>query len=127
MKYLSIILGGGLGALIRYLLSRYIGNTWNGAFPMGTFIINISGCFIIGILSGTFDEWLIPQNLRLFIFIGILGGYTTFSTFGLETFKLFQSTENLTAALNIILSNFIGIPLVFFGYFISQIIIKYFK
>ena len=65
MKYLVIVLGGGTGALFRYVLSRYISTFSNGSFPIGTLIINLTGCFLIGLLSGLFDFWIIPPNLRL--------------------------------------------------------------
>jgi len=127
MKFLMIFLGGGLGSLTRFLISKSIGQIIPLSFPLGTLSINLTGCFVIGLLSGIFENWIIPENLRLFIFIGFLGGYTTFSSFGLETFKLLQTTEYNLAFLNIILSNLIGIPLVFFGFILSKIIINFFK
>ncbi len=121
MKFIYILLGGGIGAICRYLLSTSVNQWLNKIFPYGTLAANIAGCFVIGFLFGTFQKWTISSNLRLFIFVGILGGFTTFSSFGLETFNLFRDAQIKLAVFNILLSNFIGISLVFFGYMLANL------
>jgi fluoride exporter len=90
MKYIAILFGGGFGALCRYLLSKWIVNFTGTGIPWGTIVINLLGCLVIGFLTGLFEKWVISPNFRLFIFVGVLGGFTTFSTFGLESFYLLK-------------------------------------
>jgi fluoride exporter len=120
MQYLAILFGGGFGALCRYLLSKWISNYTGAGFPWGTIAINLIGCLTIGFLTGLFEKWIISPNLRLFIFIGVLGGFTTFSTFGLESFYLLKGGEIKLFLFNVIFSNLFGIGLVFAGYMLSQ-------
>ncbi|GAB6078598.1 fluoride efflux transporter CrcB [Hydrogenobaculum acidophilum] len=119
MSYLFVLVGGGLGALLRYIIAtlvqKYVPN-----FPLGTFIINISGAFAIGFLSIYLTEVLeAPVNLRLFIITGILGGYTTFSTFTLEGFGLLDQGEYLKAAYYILGTNLLGFLGVWLGRFLG--------
>jgi CrcB protein len=127
MKIFLIALGGGIGAVLRYSISGLDCKYSNGVFPFNTLFINISGSFIIGLLCGLFESFNVSPNTRLFIFVGILGGYTTFSTFALENFNLFRTGESLTALLNILLSNLLGIALVFAGYILSKLILNLLK
>jgi CrcB protein len=83
-----VLAGAGLGGLARYVAGAWIMTRYAGRFPMGTFLINVSGSFLIGVLMTLFTSRLGPHpNLRLFLVVGVLGGYTTFSSFEYETFQ----------------------------------------
>lgn len=124
MKYLYILIGGGIGSVFRYILSNLIMNFFNKVFPLGTLIVNITGCFLIGLLFGFSEKTIISSNIRLFIFVGLLGGFTTFSSFGLETFNLIRQSEIKYAILNFILNNFLGLLAVFFGFTLTKLLLK---
>jgi CrcB protein len=88
-KYLAVLAGAGLGGLTRYLAGTWIMQRYDGRFPLGTFIINITGSFLIGVLMTLLTErWNLNPNWRLFLVVGVLGGYTTFSSFEYETYQL---------------------------------------
>jgi len=110
MQNIFIIgMGGFFGAVARYAIGLWIGQKWGRSFPLGTFFINVSGSFFIGFLMALFTERLMlnPQ-WRMFFIIGFLGAYTTFSTFEYETGALLKDSEWLIAALNVVLSVFVG-------------------
>src|SRR5271168_2918213 len=87
-KYLVVLTGAGLGGLARYLASTWIMEKFAGRFPLGTFVINITGSFLIGILMTLLTErWQPHPNWRLFLVVGVLGGYTTFSSFEYEAYQ----------------------------------------
>lgn len=102
-------IGGFLGAVARYGVGLWIGQKWGRGFPLGTFFINVSGSFLVGFLMALFTERLMlnPQ-WRMFLVIGFLGAYTTFSTFEYETGALLRDSEWLIASLNVVLSVFVG-------------------
>jgi fluoride exporter len=111
MNLLLVGLGGALGAIARYLLSGYVlyhSTDWK--FPLPTFLVNVLGCLVAGIL-GSFavkQEWFSEQH-RLFLFTGLLGGFTTFSAFGIETVLLLREGHVGIAALYVVLSVVAGI------------------
>ena len=87
-KYLVVLTGAGLGGLARYLAGTWIMAKYGGRFPLGTFVINITGSFLIGVLMTLLTErWQPHPNWRLFLVVGVLGGYTTFSSFEYETYQ----------------------------------------
>ncbi len=114
--------GGFIGAVLRYFLSGLVQNaSGNGGFPWGTLAVNAAGCLFIGFLMGIAENReCFGPDARAFIFIGILGGFTTFSAFGWETLALFKSGEALFAAANIILQIGLGIGGAGIGYFIGM-------
>jgi len=95
--------------------------------PWGTLMVNLIGCFLIGFLWQLFEVVTSSSNVRALIFIGILGAFTTFSTYGLETFNLFKEGETKYALLNIAASNLAGIAFVFAGIFASRFLISILK
>jgi CrcB protein len=127
MKFLILGLGGATGTILRYIVGGLDYKFSGGLFPIGTLIVNVTGSFVIGFLWGFFDRFVFPPNLRLFLFIGVLGGYTTFSTFSLETFNLMRNGEYLIALLNTLLSFILSIIAVFLGYFLSRMILNLYK
>src|ERR1044071_6349630 len=109
-KVLLVFLGSGVGGVARYLLSGIIQDRWGPTFPMGTLVINVSGCLAIGFLAAMMTgPVMVREEYRVAILIGILGGYTTFSSFGRETMALVADREWLLATLNVMLSNVLGL------------------
>lgn len=110
--------GGFLGASLRYILSLYTQSRFpESSFPYGTLVVNLLGCLIIGLLAGLFElkSWG-HTEARLFLFVGILGGFTTFSTFSHETFLLWENGKMLFSLLNMGVQIFAGLLLVWLGY-----------
>jgi len=103
---LLIFLGAGLGGVSRYWISNITYDFLGRQFPYGTLIVNISGCFLMGFLFTLLLERFAGMGapLRAFLLIGFLGGYTTFSSFSIETLNLFESGAFLSASLNVLLS-----------------------
>jgi fluoride exporter len=93
-------LGGAIGSAARYLVGAFIGNCFGPDFPWGTFIVNVSGSFLIGVVLSFVGGGLFPAGARPFIAVGVLGGYTTFSTYTHETLQLIQDGELGAAAFN---------------------------
>ncbi|MGC4128546.1 MAG: fluoride efflux transporter CrcB [Bergeyella sp.] len=114
-EIIYVFLGGGAGSVLRFLVSNYTQKLWNiNAFPMGTFVVNITGCFLIGILSAYFLK--IDNVLKFLLITGFCGGYTTFSAFSAENYSLWQNGNYTTLVLYILLSVFVGLALVFAGF-----------
>ncbi len=120
-NYMLVILGGGLGAALRYWLSGVIPRFAGTDFPYGIFAVNIIGCFLIGFFMSAFEErFLITPALRIFLTIGILGGFTTFSSFSYETISLLRDAEIFKASLYVIGS----VSLCLFGTYVGSTIGK---
>ena len=122
-KLLMIGLAGFIGTLSRYWLSGVVARRYGETFPMGTLVVNLVGCFLVGLLFYLLQErFLVNQTVRTVILIGFLGGFTTFSSFGLQTFTLLQDGEFGLAALNMLGANLIGLVLVWAGYTLARIL-----
>jgi CrcB protein len=115
-RYLLVGLGGGLGSMLRYMVGGYASSRMNARFPYGTFLVNCTGCFLIGLVVAVLAERTdLSPNWRYLIPIGFIGGYTTFSSFELETFRSVENGEMLIAGLNVSLSVVIGFIGVWLG------------
>ncbi|MGH7886093.1 MAG: fluoride efflux transporter CrcB [Thermodesulfobacteriota bacterium] len=124
IKILIICIGGSLGAALRYLVSSKINDSHNTGFPFGTLAVNVIGCFLIGFLWHMSDYLNTSENLRLFIFVGLLGAFTTFSTFGFESHYLFSNNSTNLGIIYIVASNLFGITFVFLGLILSRNIFR---
>jgi CrcB protein len=123
MKILLVLLGGSIGALSRYGVSLLAVKLFGVKFPWGTLIVNLSGCFLIGLAFAWGERGfnIMTPSVRLFFITGYLGALTTFSTFGLETMTALQEGRYLVAAGNILANNIIGITLVFLGMAVGRL------
>jgi fluoride exporter len=100
-----VFLGGGVGSAFRYWLSGSVYRFLSPTFPYGTLVVNVSGCFLIGFLMAIFEERFVVQPLlRLFLTLGILGGFTTFSTFSFETVELLREGSMVSGLVNVLVS-----------------------
>jgi len=114
-------LAGLAGTLARYWLSGWADERWGMTFPIGTMIVNLLGCLAIGFLfQATVEQFLVDPVVRTAILVGFLGGFTTFSSFGIQTFTLLRDGEVFLATINIVISNVVGITLVWVGYAFSK-------
>jgi fluoride exporter len=121
-KYLAVGIGGFIGAIARFWLGGFISNRMGTRFPYGTFIINITGSFLIGFILTILAErthW--SPNWRYLVPVGFIGAYTTFSTFEYETFRSIQDGELLMAGLNVALSVAVGFVAVWMGVIAGRI------
>ena len=108
-RYLMVMLGAALGGLARYVIGTAVMQRFTGRFPLGTLVVNVTGCFLIGVLMTAFTERGNPHpNLRLLLVVGVLGGYTTFSSFGWETFQAIDEGSRWIGFANIALSVILG-------------------
>ncbi|MFT5764543.1 MAG: CrcB protein [Saprospiraceae bacterium] len=109
-----VFIGGGLGSICRYSIVRWT-NSFEGAFPLATFIANALSCIVLGMLVGYFLKNGMEQNIRLLLVTGFCGGFSTFSTFSYETFDLFQSGDYTNAFANILGSLIVCLFCIFLG------------
>lgn len=120
-KLLFVGLAGLAGTLSRYWLSGLVASRYGETFPLGTLVVNLVGCFLAGLLFYLFQErFLLNQTARAVVMIGFLGGFTTFSSYGLQSFALLQDGELGFAALNIVASNAAGLLMVWAGYTLAR-------
>jgi fluoride exporter len=122
MPYLLVGLGGFIGANARFVVARLVGTLFETRFPLGTFVINISGSFLLGVLGAVVTQKVMPssESMRLALGVGFLGAYTTFSTFEFETHALLEDGSWLTATTNIFASLFVGLVAVRAGIVLAK-------
>lgn len=119
MTYILVAIGSALGGTFRFWLSALISNQFGQTLPWGTLVVNVTGSFIIGLfatLTGPDGRVFVPGEWRQFFMIGICGGYTTFSSFSLQTLTLAQDGEWIPASLNIVLSVILCLAGVWLGH-----------
>lgn len=116
IRYLLVVIGGGTGALARYVAASAIMTRFGGKFPLGTLVINVTGSFLIGFLMTILTErFKLDPNWRLLLVVGFLGGYTTFSSFEWETYSSVRDGGLWTGMLNVVSSVMLGYVAVTLG------------
>ncbi len=122
-RYLAIAAGAALGANARFLVGVWAGNRWGAFFPYGTLAVNITGSFLLGFLVAlTTDRIVISPELRLFLAVGFMGSYTTFSSYTVESLALLQSGAVWPAVLNILGNNFLGLACAVLGFALARLV-----
>lgn len=122
-KTIFIALAGLVGTLLRYWLSGFVARQYGETFPWGTMAVNLIGCLVTGaVFFLTEERFLISPTVRTVILIGLLGGFTTFSSYGLQTFTLLRDGEFGLATLNVVMSNILGLFMVWVGYILGRLL-----
>jgi CrcB protein len=121
IRYLLVAIGGGTGALMRYVAASAIMTRFGGKFPLGTLVINVTGSFLIGFLMTMLTErFQLDPRWRLLLVVGFLGGYTTFSSFEWETYTAVRGGELWTGMLNVVSSVMLGYVAVSLGSMLAR-------
>lgn len=122
-RYLYIAAGAALGANARYLVGVWAGSRWGVAFPYGTLAVNITGSLLLGFLVATVGgRVMISPELRLFLAVGFLGSYTTFSSYTVESLALMQGGAVLPGLLNMLANNVLGLGFAVLGFALARLI-----
>ncbi len=120
LKIAIIFIGAGTGGVLRHAVHTAVQRWAPSGFPLGTLVVNASGCLVAGVLAGALaGQAAMREEYRLLLFVGLLGGYTTFSAFGRETVELMQRGAWGMAGLNVLLSNVLGIGGLWLGWIIA--------
>ena len=123
LRILLVGLAGLSGTLCRYWLSGAFARRYGEAWPLGTLAVNLLGCFAAGLLFHLMQErQAFSETARAAVFVGLLGGFTTFSSYGLQTFTLLREGRPGMAALNVVASNLLGLLLVWAGYAAGRLV-----
>ena len=120
-KWFLIAVGGAFGSVLRYALQGVVQRLTEGDFPLGTLIVNVLGCLVMGFLCGMFDgPLLVREEYKIGLRVGLLGGFTTFSAFGLESFQLGANGQYRSMGLYVALSCGLCIAAVWLGYRLAE-------
>lgn len=120
-KIAAVAIGGSVGAVLRYLTYLLFERSHEHSLPWATITVNLLGSFLIGFLWGFFDKMYVSPGIRLFIFVGLLGSFTTFSTFAFEVFDMGKNENMMNGLIYLLISNVFGITLAAGGYYLSKL------
>ncbi|KUO14451.1 fluoride efflux transporter CrcB [Streptomyces dysideae] len=120
MNWLLVVAGAMVGAPLRYLTDRVVQSRHDSVFPWGTFAVNVTGCLVLGLLTGAAVAGAASSHLQLLLGTGLCGALTTYSTFSYETLRLTETGAGLYAAANIVGSVMAGLGAAFVGVLIAQ-------
>jgi CrcB protein len=121
MTLLVVALGGAIGSMARYLISSAVLRATGTLFPAGTFAVNVVGCFAFGLIAGAAEQRVqLAPELRMFLLVGVLGGFTTFSSYAFESFGLIRDGQAAWAAINIVGQVVAGLVGLWAGYVITN-------
>ncbi|MFJ9348107.1 fluoride efflux transporter CrcB [Streptomyces sp. NPDC101237] len=120
MNWLLVVAGAVVGAPLRYLTDRAVQAGHDSVFPWGTFVVNVTGCLILGLLTGTASTGAAGEHLQLLLGTGLCGALTTYSTFSYETLRLTETGAGLYAAANVVASVAAGLGAAFAGVAIAR-------
>jgi len=122
MSLIYIFIGGGTGALLRYLTSQFVNSQYNKNFSLGTVVVNCVGALLIGFLINIFDMFGLNTKWKLLLITGFLGGYTTFSAYSLETVNYFVNGNIKFGILNILINNILCLLFALLGLWVNKIV-----
>ena len=120
LQFFMVFLGGGLGSCSRYFISKVISSEVETIFPLGTFTVNITGCFLIGIFIGIIERFQLHPNWTLLLVTGFCGGFTTFSSFSYENYLLLKNSEYLLGLVYTLMSLCWGFAAIFVAIFMIR-------